>query len=384
MNLSGYVARSSLSIGSRFVGSSALSQFHLHGEFNFCGSMDAYQSQLVDGKQYISLITEKEVDESLIDKEKASDETTVIPATVLQYERQMRKRRAAHKAQGPVTREEHLKVVYQDEHLVVTNKPSGILCVPGIHHNPSLLTIVFDAYRPKKESSPLSPPQMIIHRLDMDTSGIVVFGRTQQAVTGLQKAFRERTTLKRYQALVCGHVNVDEGVIDLPLQRDHERPPFMRVSTPSSEQAAAQAVHDLQHHGYKKLIRKRPKQSSTEWSVISREYLNDNNNSDLPVTRLALTPITGRTHQLRVHCAALGHPIVGDPAYGIYGEASANGGFSESILAQIAPHRASLVLQKEINKAHGSNSMCLHAHQLHVNHPISGEKMMWEAAPVPF
>ena len=122
----------------------------------------------------------------------------------------------------------------------------------------------------------------------MDTSGIVVFGRTQQAVLGLQKAFRERTTLKRYQALVCGHVDIDEGVIDLPLQRDHERPPFMRVSTPSSEQAAAQAVHDLQHHGYKKLMRKRPKPAQTEWNVISREYLNGNSN--LPVTRLALTP----------------------------------------------------------------------------------------------
>ena len=152
MNLSGYIARS-LTIGSRFVGAPlstlSFSHFPSSREPNFYMSMDAYQSQMVDGKQYISL-TEKEVDETLIDKEKPLDDT-VIPATVLQYERQMRKRRAANKAQGPVTREEHLKVVYEDDHLVVTDKPSGILCVPGIHHNPSLLTIVFDAYQPKDE-----------------------------------------------------------------------------------------------------------------------------------------------------------------------------------------------------------------------------------------
>jgi len=201
----------------------------------------------------------------------------------------LRKRRAANKASAAVNKEEHLKVIYQDEHLVVTDKPSGILTVPGINHNPSLLTLVHEAYSPKD----LTPPQMIIHRLDMDTSGVVVFGRTPEAVSGLQKAFRERQTTKSYQALVCGHVVADKGTIDLPLQRDHKHPPFMRVSTASSEQEAAQAVHDLQHHGYKKLIRKRPKPSQTEWNVLSREYLKQDTN-DLPVTRLSLTPITGR------------------------------------------------------------------------------------------
>lgn len=90
-----------------------------------------------------------------------------------------------------------------------------------------------------------------------------------------------------------------------------------------------------------------------------------------------------RTHQLRVHCAALGHPIVGDPAYGIYGEASANGGFSEQVMNQIAPQRASLSLQKEVNALYGEQQMCLHAHQLSLKHPISDELMTWEA-PVLF
>jgi len=335
---------------------------------------DAYHSEIVDGKLHISLADWKGVDENLIVKEKQDD---VIPETVLQYERQMRKRRAAEKAASSVTKEQHLHVIYKDEYIVVTDKPSGILCVPGINHNPSLLTLVYETYEPEN----LSPAQMIVHRLDMDTSGVVVFGRTQQAVSGLQKAFRERETSKSYQALVCGHVTADHGIIDLPLQRDHERPPFMRVSTASSEQAAAQAVHDLQHYGYKKLIRKRPKPSQTEWSVVKREYLDGN--TSLPVTRLSLTPITGRTHQLRVHCAALGHAIVGDAAYGIYGESSANGGFSETIMDQIAPDRASIALQKQINTVYGEKQMCLHAHRLSLKHPTSGDEITWEA-PVPF
>lgn len=252
---------------------------------------DAYQSQMVDGKLHISLSEWKGVNEDLIVKEKQDD---AIPETVLQYERSMRKRRAARKAEAAVTRERHLKVIYEDGHLVVTDKPSGILCVPGINDNPSLLSLVYEEYEPKDLKQ---PAQMIIHRLDMDTSGVVVFGRTPQAVSGLQRAFREREVSKSYQALVCGHVSADHGIIDLALQRDHEHPPFMRVSTASSEQAAAQAVHDLQHHGYKKLIRKRPKPSQTEWSVLSREHLF--NNTNLPVTRLSLTPITGRYVNLK-------------------------------------------------------------------------------------
>ena len=245
---------------------------------------DAYQTRLVDGKLHISLAHWEGVDEDCVVKDKQVDG---IPETVLQYERQMRKRKAADKAGAPVTREHHLKVIYEDPHVVVTDKPSGILCVPGINKNPSLLTVISDTYLPEN----LTSDQMIVHRLDMDTSGVVVFGRTPEAVSALQKAFRERDVSKSYQALVCGHVTADRGTIDLPLQRDHQRPPFMRVSTSSSEQAAAQVVHDLQHHGWKKLIRKRPKPSQTGLSVLSREYLLDTN---LPVTRLSLTPITGR------------------------------------------------------------------------------------------
>jgi len=305
-----------------------------------------------------------------------------IPETVLQYERQMRKIRAADKAGAPVSKEKHLKVIFLDDDIVVTDKPSGILCVPGVNHNPSLLGLVHEQFSSSApEDSKMKRDTMIVHRLDMDTSGLVIFGRTMRAVSKLHEFFRKKQVDKRYEALVCGHVKPDEGLIDLPLQRDHERPPFMRVSTPSSEAAAAKVVEDLQHHGWKKIMKKKPKPSQTEFTVIERTVLPQ---TDLPVTRLSLNPITGRTHQLRVHCAAMGHPIVADPTYGIYGESSANGGFSEAVMDTIAPSRASIKLQKEINVLleQGKN-MCLHAKKLEIKHPINGEKMTWEA-PTPF
>jgi 23S rRNA-/tRNA-specific pseudouridylate synthase len=88
---------------------------------------------------------------------------------------------------------------------------------------------------------------------------------------------------------VCGHLAQDEGEIVFPLQRDHKLPPWMRVSTKESEKEAAEVVKDLQHAGWKKMIRKAPKQSETRYKVMSREYFEGE-----PITRLALTPVTGR------------------------------------------------------------------------------------------
>jgi 23S rRNA-/tRNA-specific pseudouridylate synthase len=195
---------------------------------------------------------------------------------------------------------------------------------------------------------------------------------------------------KTYEALVCGHMPSDfpEGPveIDLPLQRDHRFPPFMRVATPDSELDVVQAVQDLQHAGYKKLMRKKPKPSQTLLTILGREYMTFgaatiNNSKKHPVTRVALTPLTGRTHQLRVHCAALGHPIVADPAYGIYGEASPSGGLELNDTCT----GASLELQKEINASvdESSQCMCLHAKELNIIHPLTGNEMKFEA-PVPF
>jgi tRNA pseudouridine32 synthase / 23S rRNA pseudouridine746 synthase len=349
---------------------------------------------------------------------KASSSTSVtgIPENVLQYERQLRKVQAEQRASSQLSAEKHLRIIHEDDAVLVADKPSGILCVPGLHNKPSLLELV---YKHCQQPTP-NPSSMIVHRLDMDTSGLVIFAKTEQALKTLQADFRDRKVFKEYHALICGHLDalvqtsisrndhgcssveelgdvdtnlavIQSGHIHLPLQRDHEHPPFMRVATPTSEVAAAKAVGDLQTHGWKKLVKKQPKPSHTEFRVLRREYLSYDTRSDgstlldsrrLPVTRLSLVPHTGRTHQLRVHCAALGHPIVGDPTYGIYGEANPKGGLQREAACGGG---ASLELQKEINQRRPPHeyTMCLHATKLSLQHPVTGDTLTLEA-PVPF
>ena len=166
---------------------------------------------------------------------------------------------------------------------------------------------------------------MVVHRLGMDTSGLVVFARTNAALRQLNTLFRTRKITRKYESLVCGHVTNDSGVIDLPLMRDYEYPPFMRVSTDEHQRA----LIDLDASEVGKKILESPKASTTEYEVLAREDLDGK-----AVTRLALTSISGRTHQLNVHCAAVGHPIVGDAVYGFGGEAAPNGGLAESELPE--------------------------------------------------
>ena len=197
----------------------------------------------------------------------------------------------------------------------------------------------------------------------------------------------------------------------------------MRVATSRSEEDAALAVQNLQSHGYKKLIKKNPKPSHTEFQVISHEYYNDNtaikedndddddnrtnkkeqedgkrpscnpnnkpdsnlnNNPFRAVTRISLIPHTGRTHQLRVHCASIGHPIVSDPAYGIYGEANPCGGLlQEEKEGSFNNIGATIENQLELNKLRPlpDYPMCLHATKLSLKHPITKELMTWEVPP---
>ena len=309
-------------------------------------------------------------------EEKNETNDNTIPDSVLQYERQKRKAQASFRSGAPLNADEHLLIVYEDEEMIVTDKPSGVLCVPGLHKKPNLLDLVMDYCNiPSSEDR----SKLIVHRLDMDTSGLCIYAKTTDACKFLQAEFRNQTPTKEYQALVCGHFipsSITKGSIDLPLQRDHEHPPFMRVATKESEAAAAAAVKDLQAHGYKKLIKKNPKPSQTQFRILSRDFL-EHDNQKVPVTRIALIPKTGRTHQLRVHCAALGHPIVSDPAYGLYGEGNARGGMGEwqnlDILKSV--HR--------LKSPDGGHKMCLHARTLTIRHPTSKELVTFEA-PVPF
>lgn len=255
-----------------------------------------------------------------------------------------------------------LKIVHEDEHIIVVDKPSGVLCVPTKDGHASLSQAVFDAFGSESGRA----DKMVVHRLGMDTSGLVVFARTNAALSRMNTLFRTRKVNRTYEALVCGSIEEQEGVIDMPLMRDYEFPPYMRVSTEEHQRA----LMGLNAEDVGKKLLEKPKQSITKFAVIGKEDMGGN-----PVTRVSLTSISGRTHQLNVHCAAFGHPIVGDKVYGIDGEAAPNGGLE----AGTSPTSASADVQKAIATAAGDKSMCVHAKTISFEHPITGEKLSFDS-----
>mmetsp|Transcript_30482 Transcript_30482/g.32836 ORF Transcript_30482/g.32836 Transcript_30482/m.32836 type:complete len:461 (-) Transcript_30482:152-1534(-) len=348
---------------------------------------------------------EKEENESKSGCCYRNTQPSTLPETVLQFQRQLRKTQAAKRASTPLHKSQ-LQIIHNDAHIVVVNKPSGFLTVPGVNSNPSMLGLLYEEY--KHELHPeMKRDHMIVHRLDMDTSGILIYAKTKKSMLSLQASFRDREGVsKYYEAIVCGHIHpdVETGEINLPLQRDHRFPPFMRVATPKSEREAAEVVKDLNHAGWKKIVKKKAKPSTTLFEVIEREYrykysddgnaiVTENRHSQedkiqqvgerYPVTRMRLIPITGRTHQLRVHCASIGHPILGDTTYGVYGEASSNGGFEDNLMDELIPGRANIDLQLSLDQYAKDKGqvMCLHARELRVVHPETGEPLVFEEAP---
>lgn len=232
---------------------------------------------------------------------------------------------AAHTApQGPPTAHRPsavpagLNVVHVDDHLIVLNKPSHLLSVPG--KGPDLADCL------SARAQAVWPDALVVHRLDMATSGLLVMARGTQAQRALSQAFANRLTHKRYEAVVAGLVPaaVDGHwhTIDLPLTIDWPNRPRSMV---------------CHAHG---------KPSITRWQVLSL-------NAAQRTTRLRLEPVTGRTHQLRVHLMALGHPILGDALYA-----------SGAALA-------------------ASPRLLLHACELSLPHPATGAHCQWNAA-VPF
>lgn len=168
-----------------------------------------------------------------------------------------------------------LHILYQDDHIMVVNKPSGLLSVPGRldEHKDSIMTRIQRDF-PQAES---------VHRLDMATSGVLAVALTKAAERELKRQFREREPQKQYIARVWGHPLPEEGLIDLPLICDWPNRPKQKV------------CHDT------------GKSAQTEYQVLN--YDEDN------TARILLKPITGRSHQLRVHLQAIGHPILGDRFY---------------------------------------------------------------------
>lgn len=283
---------------------------------------------------------------------------------------------------------------------------------------------------------------MIVHRLDRHTSGVLIFARNDHALKRLHNDFKDKTcqrVTKKYVALVCGHwegrstsengIAISEGEIDLPLVRDMDNPPFMCVATEETRsrqeelkrqskrhQQSSNTDNQGQHHnhpGYLRMVGKEAKESLTTFRILSYEYLIDNGLTTtsgcspkvLPVTRVELTPITGRTHQLRVHCAAVGHPIVGDSIYGYNGEGAPCGGLGytnnvidgacldlqRDIYNYWMRHQERKSVEEHWEYANSSDNaeigwdneclLCLHAYQLSIFHPLTEAPMMFECDP---
>ncbi|VEU40696.1 unnamed protein product [Pseudo-nitzschia multistriata] len=207
---------------------------------------------------------------------------------------------------------------------------------------------------------------MVVHRLGMDTSGLIIMAKNKNAVRELNGVFRSRKVDRRYEALVAGHIEKDDGLINLPVMRDYRCPPFVRISTDDHQWALV----DLTAEDVGKKILEGPKESITKYEVVSREFL-----QGFPVTRVTLTSITGRYHQINVHLAAFGHPIIGDNVYGINGEALPNGGLTPAELNELIPNpnRADDETQLLLNESVNAKKLppCIHAKYIKFTHPIT-------------
>jgi tRNA pseudouridine32 synthase / 23S rRNA pseudouridine746 synthase len=200
-----------------------------------------------------------------------------------------------------------LAIVYADPHLVVLNKPAGLLAVPGrgAQKADCLSLRVQQIY----------PDALIVHRLDQATSGLMLLARSLTMQRALSRLFETRQVQKEYVAVVHGLVEQDWGQIDLPLMADWPARPRQKVDPLQGKPAL------------------------TRYRVLTRDARQQ-------TTRLALEPVTGRTHQLRVHLRAVGHTIVGDVLYG-------------ATDAALRLH--------------------LHAQHLALQHPVSRQSMQWES-----
>ena len=202
----------------------------------------------------------------------------------------------------------YLDIIYQDDHLVVLNKQSGILSVPGrlAEHQDCLQHRVMSVL----------PTATIVHRLDMATSGIIVMALNKAAHVDISRQFEKRQTQKSYLARIYGQLSETSGEVDLPLICDWPNRPKQKV--------------DFEHG----------KKALTKYQLIAQES---------ETALVELTPVTGRSHQLRVHMLSLGHPIIGDRLYA---------------------HDKALAL---------SNRLQLHAKSLTLAHPVTKEILTFTA-----
>jgi tRNA pseudouridine32 synthase/23S rRNA pseudouridine746 synthase len=217
--------------------------------------------------------------------------------------------------------------IHEDRWLVALDKSSGLLSVPGIGPEKADCLVARACMR--------WPTARIVHRLDRDTSGVIVLALDASTHRDLSMQFERRTVTKQYQALVAGQPREDTGSVDLPIRKDLENPPLQMVDAALG----------------------RP--SYTSWSVLERldrvpaTVGRGEGATTFRCTRMSLAPTTGRSHQLRLHMRAIGHTILGDDLYGTPEECTA------------------------------ATRLCLHATHLTFTHPQTGTRCAFES-PVPF
>lgn len=203
--------------------------------------------------------------------------------------------------------DEPVEIVFADEHILIVSKPAGLLSVPGRFVKDCVLNRLLFDY----------PDARVVHRLDLDTSGLLIFARSQLATSDLNRQFRDRLIDKTYVAVVQGLVEQTTGEIDLPIAPDPDNRP-------------------------KQLISEAGKAALTRYKVIAR---------DIEDSRVELYPVTGRSHQLRIHLATIGHPILGCDMYA-----------NETAFA-------------------ASDRLLLHAAELRFTHPETGEAIEFQSQP---
>ncbi len=205
-----------------------------------------------------------------------------------------------------------IRILREDEHFLLVDKPAGLLSVPGRH--PANRDCVISRLLP------LYPGAAAVHRLDFATSGLLVVPLNKAALSHIGRQFQARTVAKRYTAVVRGQVAQDQGEINLPIAVDREQRPRYKI------------CHE------------QGKPSVTGYQVISRDAVAN-------TTRLSLAPITGRSHQLRLHLQAIGHPILGCEFY------------ADEDTRAAAPR------------------LLLHATELRFLHPVTGEPVAGVSEP---
>lgn len=265
-----------------------------------------------------------------------------------------------------------LDVVHEDEHVIVVVKPAGMLVHPTMSVKTGTLANALAYYLNRElcerqgiwiPSSRLVPEQRsdanaeslhfrengerhsfirpgLVHRLDRATSGLMAVARTPRALTILSRHFRGRLIQKRYLALVSGRVHGETGLINAPIDRDPDRQPRWRVMEDG-------------------------KVAETRFKILERLDR---------ATLLELEPVTGRTNQLRIHCAHIGHPIIGDAMYRDYATRMSDCEFKSE--AQTETQLC------EVQNLQTDNRLCLHACGLAFHHPVGGAWMEF-VSPAP-